>query len=567
MYRDDLCNYTTPQSKPRIVWNRITFSRLTIIYFCFSFVHFAVQLTLQTKALAVNANAAAELSNLVVNETELEKGLPILQGQTLKLCRWVPSNLQTDVSDCQVIWSGGGGGTTETVGHSDIQRSTVSLSAKTYEVKNHSEYVDNHGKLSMEAKIRDSTLVLRALDTSNHPDGVCQDSLIWPVTVLRNTKREDIVFIAFQFWVLGMSVVALLNESIPHILASLLTHLMATAWAAFQIKSTADFRSKFHQTILNGTCKHVELLPDYWGTRSKAELAALVLNAVSLLISSYLTWRLVKLFGWQTFKRVGASLTINRIYQLVLLLSIAIQLALFFMATTVSLWIDRLVNSAIGDLAQYRVLYKISSSITLTLLFPWLVAGWFGVRQELRTLTSAFLLLSVLYLCGWSVMFFSTTFRWTFVTWRFFSVMASASVFLTCSALILGIVCRFNFGKGLLRHLNGQHFVLGQDAKCNEPPDIEKVNFPTNEKPIPTYSSFFGGSPKAWAWGQTHTSSDGGLASLTTPLQAHVRNTSDASSQSSWNYLDFSRSSSPGSMSHSSDSSRVGYPGRRWVIE
>jgi hypothetical protein len=33
---------------------------------------------------------------------------------------------------------------------------------------------------------------------------------------LRYTKREDIAFLAFQFWVLGMSLVALLNESIPH---------------------------------------------------------------------------------------------------------------------------------------------------------------------------------------------------------------------------------------------------------------------------------------------------------------------------------------------------------------
>lgn len=33
---------------------------------------------------------------------------------------------------------------------------------------------------------------------------------------LANTKREDLVFIAFQIWVLGMSIVAILNESIPH---------------------------------------------------------------------------------------------------------------------------------------------------------------------------------------------------------------------------------------------------------------------------------------------------------------------------------------------------------------
>jgi hypothetical protein len=73
----------------------------------------------------------------------------------------------------------------------------------------------------------------------------------------------------------------------------------------------------------------------------------------------------VQLYGWQTFKRVGASLTINRIYKIVLTLSITIQLSLFFMVVTVSLWIDQLMNSAIGDLASFTVLYKVSSFITL----------------------------------------------------------------------------------------------------------------------------------------------------------------------------------------------------------
>lgn len=31
-----------------------------------------------------------------------------------------------------------------------------------------------------------------------------------------NTKREDIVFVGFSIWVLGMSTVAILNESPPH---------------------------------------------------------------------------------------------------------------------------------------------------------------------------------------------------------------------------------------------------------------------------------------------------------------------------------------------------------------
>ncbi len=42
-----------------------------------------------------------------------------------------------------------------------------------------------------------------------------------------------------------------------------------------------------------------------------------------------------------------------------------IQLSFFFMITTVSLWIDRLVNSPIGDLVDFRKLYLATSAITL----------------------------------------------------------------------------------------------------------------------------------------------------------------------------------------------------------
>jgi hypothetical protein len=70
-----------------------------------------------------------------------------------------------------------------------------------------------------------------------------------------------------------------------------------------------------------------------------------------------------QLFGWQTFKRIGASLVINRVYRLMLVLSIAIQLCLFFIAVTVSLWIDQLVNRPTFDL--FWLLYLVSSAVTL----------------------------------------------------------------------------------------------------------------------------------------------------------------------------------------------------------
>lgn len=105
------------------------------------------------------------------------------------------------------------------------------------------------------------------------------------------------MFIAFQFWVLGMSVVALLNESIPHILASLVTHVVATAWGSFQLVHTANFRSQFVTLITKGACKDASQIPitsNYWEDRRAAEVSSLTLNVLALVVSCFLSWRLFK---------------------------------------------------------------------------------------------------------------------------------------------------------------------------------------------------------------------------------------------------------------------------------
>lgn len=63
-----------------------------------------------------------------------------------------------------------------------------------------------------------------------------------------------------------------------------------------------------------------------------------------------------------------------------------------------------------------------------------------------------FLIMSFLYFCGWGAMFASTSFRWTFKLWRFFSIITSASVLLTLTTFVIGLMCRMNFGKGLSRY-------------------------------------------------------------------------------------------------------------------
>ncbi|KAF8973685.1 hypothetical protein BDZ97DRAFT_1776283 [Flammula alnicola] len=664
----------------KLMWNRISFSRLTLIYFCFSVAHFVIQLSFQIKAFTINAEASSFFSRIVNVAQTTNDSLPFLRGDILRMCSWVPSNLDLDVASCPVVWNGtavsGNDATSNAIGiklpdsisSSPTVLSTVAISSSsaaassvtsiststtvssssvynssasptstvggsstavrpqtiTVFVLPHSTAAVGSGPLggattdldgdgdtgvdidgdeggsgtgqtegfklknirrdvqiTASPKGQPVSVTLVGLNGTNPAvlDGSCLWSLNWPVSVLDNTKREDMVFIGFQVWVLGMSIVALLNESIPHIIASLATHMIASAWATFQIYRTASFRSDFNRVITNGACKGVSLLPHYWDARAKAEIPSLALNVLALLVSSFLTWKLIKLFGWQTFKRVGASLTINRVYKFVLFLSITIQLSLFFMIVTVSLWVDQLMNSVIGDLASFQKLYKVTSLITLALLVPWLMTGWFAVRRELKVAMLVFLLLSLLYLGAWGVMFISTTFRWTFVTWEFFAIMASASVFLTVLSVILGIICGLNFGKGLARYLNAQQPLDDRDsASFYDGQDIEKVAFPSSEKPLPTYASFDEQDPRlaqagysGYTLGPRFSNKSAepfeSAAAMAYPAPVLSRNLNDDHLHRNTSY---SSTTSSGSSTNShvrtdSDNSRVGQ--KRWIIE
>lgn len=617
----------------KLVWDRITFSRLTLAYFVFSFLHAILQLSLQIKAFTVNAEAASFLSRIVVQGEPTNGSLPFLDGPSLFMCDSIPNDLSLNDAGCHMVWNGTQGtnvtGTqTEAVAPATSSLSASSTSASTSATVSsissvgqlkatglpststptvtifvlptpssgsrlvHEENLFGENQVltsrteaqAMAVQVDGQTEVQINGMTFNNAstllDRTCLMALNWPVSVLGNTKREDLVFIGFQLWLLGISIVALLNESIPHSLASLITHMMATAWAVFNITNTANFRSDFNRVVTNGACNGTSLLPAYWRDRAQAEIPSLALNTCAMLVSCFLTWKLIKLFGWQTFKRVGASLTINRVYQIVLVLSIAIQLCTFFIAVTVSLWLDQLFNEAIENQITFEKLYKITSIITLILTIPWLTTGWFAVRRELRALMFVFLMLSLLYLGGWSVMFFSPTFRWTFITWRFFSIMASASVFLTVVCFVLGVICRFNFGKGLLRYLSPHQVVVPNDYDVyHGATDIEKVEFPSDDKLVPTYSAAFRNGrddtlPSKWfatRGPRFFTRFARPFETITRPQTAHTltRKVSDGSLHGHLLARSDSLSSFGSKEGYYSDSkhSRTGGQQKRWLIE
>jgi hypothetical protein len=501
----------------RLFWERITASRITIIYFAFSIFNCVLQVVFQAQAFSINVQADHFLSGLISKgNISLPTGFFVLDSE-LHFCDHVPNNFSTE--SCKIVWDGEIGGTgkrtksvTSLTPTTTVVRTTTTLTATptaralvgVVGTQSHHDKrflpqpqlnISGYHRTSSKGQIGVKLTGLEINGKNITLDNKCLVNLMWPVQTLKNTKREDVSFLAFQFWVLGMSVVALLNESIPHIIAAVLTHLSATAWSAFQVFDTKAFHSDFKRLITDGAC-HVNLLPNYWSSRAYAEIPSLACNVAALLLSCFLSFKLIKLFGWQTFKRVGACRTINRVYKLVLILSTVIQLSLFFVVTGVTLWLDQLYNGRIAIMASKSSLYQAMLTLVIILLIPWLLTGWFAARLEWKPPMIVFLVLSALYLVGWGVMFDSSTFRWTFVQWGFFGAMATASALLILIGFIVGIMCLMNFNKGLLNYLNAEE-PLQEGSFIQREPDEEsitdeKFDFPSTRHPIPTFSGSFG---------------------------------------------------------------------------
>lgn len=107
-------------------------------------------------------------------------------------------------------------------------------------------------------------------------------------------RREDIVSVTYQAWLLVMSSIAIFTQSIPHIGSSFVVHVMAFVWSSIQLAQTQWFAADYRRMISgsSGACNGIDIISDYFAIRTSYQIATTVINFISLIASAYLTWRL-----------------------------------------------------------------------------------------------------------------------------------------------------------------------------------------------------------------------------------------------------------------------------------
>ncbi|TEB36636.1 hypothetical protein FA13DRAFT_1682795 [Coprinellus micaceus] len=289
---------------------------------------------------------------------------------------------------------------------------------------------------------------------SNTPYSMsCIYSMSWLEETLHDSQREDVATVFFQLWLFGLGVVAILNESLPHLGAAFAGHILAVAWSSTRISGTKSLARMYRDAIVAGPCGGADMLGTWFELRQAHTVPVVVLNIISLIGFGFLSYKLLRGYSAASFDRIGSLPSLQRVYKLVLVFSVGLQLSGFFVAVSSGLWLSKVAHGSFRALSHHAGLYIASFAIILAAEIPWLIMGWFCVRRECKARFWMFAVLSAGLLAISGVMFGSDAYRTIFKLWGFFATVTVTSFILLVFTVALGILCYLNYGKGLREYL------------------------------------------------------------------------------------------------------------------
>ncbi|KAJ7058121.1 hypothetical protein C8F01DRAFT_1149615 [Mycena amicta] len=391
-------------SRVKLIYARVTLTRATTLYFFLALFSCLMLVILQSRTFFSNGDGGHVIAALLreTNVSTTTIGLSFLNDGDVVLCHNIPGQ---PGANCSTL----------------VHRA------------------NENGHLH----VRDlaSPLEEREVDLQQ-----CAISLMWLGDVLTDARREDLVVLAYQLWLFSMSMMTLLNESLPHLFASLAARALSTGWASFRIHGNNNLYGEYQHVITVGKCDGFDPLGDWW-SQGGIEIAALVFNILDLLVSAAISYKLFKVYASQTFSRVGASPEVNRVYKLVLFFSVVLQLAGFFTLAQTAMWIGKISLGPVRVLTEHFNMYLAGLIVTAVFEIPWLLLGWMSVRRESKILFLLFVFISCVLFSLATLMLISPLYRFVLTDWSFYATISFTANILLVATSVLAIICRTHFGK------------------------------------------------------------------------------------------------------------------------
>ncbi|KAN0080030.1 hypothetical protein V8E55_009596 [Tylopilus felleus] len=306
---------------------------------------------------------------------------------------------------------------------------------------------------------------LATFTPASTPSTQCVEGLTWLENYLLNSKSEEVVYLVWESWLVVISIVALLDESIPNLIVVLAAQIVNTSWISYRIASDVLAKHIYEEIIVDGICGSFDILGGSWPY--DMYYAALVFSITALLAMCFFAFKLVKLYSKAKLASVGSPPVITQILKWRLWMRVFLQFASFFVLASASLWYDKRKGVTVASYYSTNALNDAGFCIVAIISWPWLLLGIHAVSKENRLLFLVYAILSVVLLVISGLWFGSALFLYEYGAWHTFAWVTTLGDVLLVITCILSVICRLNFGRGLAQFLLVEHELQASGFACD----------------------------------------------------------------------------------------------------
>ncbi|KAI8095276.1 hypothetical protein BDF21DRAFT_329382 [Thamnidium elegans] len=249
---------------------------------------------------------------------------------------------------------------------------------------------------------------------------------------LGRIKWENIAFIGFQVWFIGMVFDATVYQNTAEILALAILNVLCAILGALQVVDGVKWLDRLLQTSYP---------TDALAMAEKIEISLSVVLLSFAIVMSFLSYQMSKQFGWNIYKKIGADVQIQKMYRVFQFFVLALKIDVF---TGFMVSIFYLMQFALKRGIMWETIIQV---IVTVCILPMLYFARSAGSAESKTKMCVFLLFLCLVLFHFALIFTQTLqpnnnwYTWIVLIW--------IGVAFALATAVLGIICMKNFGKGL----------------------------------------------------------------------------------------------------------------------
>ncbi|KAG0182663.1 hypothetical protein DFQ28_011074 [Apophysomyces sp. BC1034] len=186
-------------------------------------------------------------------------------------------------------------------------------------------------------------------------------------------------------------------------------------------------------------------------TAISLEIAASALLGVSAIVFAYLSYVVVREFGWVIYKKIGADVAIQRMYRTFQFFVLALKIDTFLEFLVSGFYVLQVLLDSFDSLTWVTEWDTWIELIVTIMVLPMLYFGRMAVSAESKKRMVIFILFQVLVIFQFLLVLLQTVDPDDFwYTWMCFVLVGM--VFSVATA-VLALLCMRNFNKGLAPHV------------------------------------------------------------------------------------------------------------------